>query len=99
MLCHTSTPLMNSSFILELTQKIPMSWEERLSFGWVRGTRRIIIGGSIGTKGEMGEIIRGEALAYLEAQGLGDIQFLTFAADSDDAGLLGAYQFVRESRG
>lgn len=66
---------------------------------WVRGIDRFIIGGSIGTKGAMGRLIRSEARRHLRARGLGHLVFLTFAADSDDAGLLGAYQFVKALRG
>jgi predicted NBD/HSP70 family sugar kinase len=61
----------------------------------VKGIRFFVIGGSIGSKGEMGKIIRKEAETYLKEK-LGDrqIELFPLKTDSADAGVLGAAQFM-----
>lgn len=61
----------------------------------VKGIRHFIIGGSIGTRGEMGTIIRQEAINYLNHQITGHgIELIPVLSDCADAGVLGAAQFV-----
>ncbi|MBF0366380.1 MAG: hypothetical protein HQK50_12465 [Oligoflexia bacterium] len=63
----------------------------------VKGIEIFIIGGSIGSKGRMGEIIREEAKRYLDnVQGKisGNMHLIPVPTDAEDAGVLGAISFI-----
>jgi len=60
----------------------------------VKGIKFYIIGGSIGTKGKMGEMIRLKAQEYLIASGLKDIDIKPLEVDPSKAAIIGAASFV-----
>lgn len=60
---------------------------------FVKGISIYLIGGSLGTKGEMGHLIRKTALDTLQTMGLGFVKIIPIA-ESHYAGVLGAAHFI-----
>ncbi|OGX39269.1 MAG: hypothetical protein A3C53_01925 [Omnitrophica WOR_2 bacterium RIFCSPHIGHO2_02_FULL_68_15] len=60
----------------------------------VRGCRRFLLGGFVGSSAGLGASIRDQALARLRRRGLPEVQIIQVPLDSDDAGLLGAVRAV-----
>ena len=56
----------------------------------VKGTSVFLIGGSIGTRGEMAKIIQKQAREYLVKRGLQNLLIVSIDGDSASAGILGA---------
>lgn len=59
----------------------------------ITGTDIFVIGGSIGTQGEMGKIVQSAARSYLQQKNLGHLKILPIQGSSADAGLIGATSF------
>ena len=64
----------------------------------VRGARRFILGGFVGTSLGLGPRVRDRALAALRQRGLGAIEIFQIPVDSADAGLLGAAYAIPDDR-
>ena len=64
----------------------------------VRGARRFILGGFVGTSRGLGPRVRDRALAILRQRGLGDVEIFQIPVDSADAGLLGAAYAIPADR-
>lgn len=60
----------------------------------VRGVRRVILGGLVGTDRVLGGRLRARALELLRHQGLGDLEIFQIPLRSADAGILGAIQAI-----
>lgn len=60
----------------------------------VRGCRRYLLGGFVGSSTGLGKAIRDQALAQLRRRGLAWAQIIQLPLASDDAGLLGAARAV-----
>ena len=60
----------------------------------VRGAKRFILGGFIGTSKGLGPLVRNRALEVLRRRGLSDVEIFQIPVDSADAGLLGAAQAI-----
>ena len=56
----------------------------------LRGVRRFIFGGFVGTSAGLGTCIRARALHLLSARGMPEVVIIQIPGDSADAGLLGA---------
>ena len=64
----------------------------------VRGTRRFILGGFVGTSQGLGPRVRDRALAVLRQRGLSEVEIVQIPVDSADAGLLGAAHAIPADR-
>ena len=60
----------------------------------VKGSRRFILGGFVGTSRGFGPLVCARALAALRERGLNDVEIFQIPVDSADAGLLGAAQAI-----
>ena len=62
----------------------------------VRGARRFILGGFVGSSLALGKAIRARALERLQEQGLRQVELFQIPMDSADAGVLGAVRAISD---
>lgn len=60
------------------------------------GTKVFLVGGSMGTQGQMGALIQATAREQLQDEGLGDIRVIPIT-DAQDAALLGTAEFMSQA--